>query len=63
MQVSYTLIQLLYRGKTTIREIVYQDKLYDIITIKHHGDKVTITVASDDQEMALKKEIRYYVRS
>lgn len=38
------------------REIVYQGKLYDIIALKPHGNKVTITVASDDQEMALKKE-------
>ena len=38
------------------QEIVYKDKLYDIIAIKYHGDHIIITVASDEQEMALKKE-------
>ena len=52
----------LYVNSTSIswedsnQEIIYKDKLYDVITIQHHGDKVTITVVSDDQEMTLKKE-------
>lgn len=37
-------------------EIVYHDNLYDIIAIEYHANKVIVTVASDEQEMSLKKE-------
>jgi len=37
------------------QEVIYKGKLYDIILLQAHGEKITMTVVSDDEEADIKE--------